>query len=239
MNKTPAEASDFCRALRTKCTSDSAATVAVYPPFVALAAAASALQGSGIVLGAQNLYPAASGAFTGEVSAQMLLTVGCTSVIIGHSERRHLLGETDGFCAEKVETAAQAGLEPVFCVGETLDERKAGHTERVVGRQMEAVLSRLKAPGHLVVAYEPVWAIGTGVTASPDQAQEVHAFIRGLLGRAWKDLGLKVPILYGGSVKPDNARELLSQPDVNGALVGGASLDVDSFANIVKAAREC
>ncbi len=239
MNKTPQEAADFCGQLRAKCESDRAVTVAVYPPFVALSAAAQALRGSSIRLGAQNVYPAASGAFTGETSAQMLLTVGCTSVIIGHSERRHLLGETDGFCAEKVEMAAQAGLEPVFCVGETLDERKSGHTERVVGRQMEAMLSRLSAPGKLVVAYEPVWAIGTGVTASPQQAQEVHAFIRGVLGRKWNDLGMKVPILYGGSVKPDNARELLSQSDVNGALVGGASLDVDSFVNIVKAAKEC
>jgi triosephosphate isomerase len=237
MNKTAQESAEFCRRLRAAWSADGRVDVAIYPPFTALAAAVEALSGSAVRVGAQNLYPAASGAFTGEISAQMLLTMGCTSVIIGHSERRHVLGESDDFCGDKVEFAAQAGLEPVFCVGETLDERKASHTERVVGRQLETVLNRLAGPGRLVVAYEPVWAIGTGVTAKPEQAQEVHAFIRSLLGRHWGEEGRRVRILYGGSVKPDNAYELLSQPDVNGALVGGASLEVETFVNIVKAAK--
>ena len=236
MNKTAPEASEFCRRLREAWPARPEVDVAVYPPFTALSSAVTALSGSGIRVGAQNLYPAPAGAFTGEISAQMLLTVGCTGVIIGHSERRHIFGESDDFCAEKVESATQAGLEPVFCVGETQDERRAGHTEEVVARQLEGVVGRLADPGRLILAYEPVWAIGTGVTARPEQAQEVHAFIRRLLEKRWGRAGLQVRILYGGSVKPDNARELLSQRDVNGALVGGASLDVETFVNIVKAA---
>jgi triosephosphate isomerase len=236
MNKTALEAGQFCRRLREVWSGDPGVEVAVFPPYTALATAVAELAGSGIRVGAQNLYPAPAGAFTGEVSAQMLLTAGCTSVIIGHSERRHVLGESDAFCAEKVLSASQAGLEPVFCVGETLDLRRAGATQTVVARQLEGVLGRLSGPGRLVVAYEPVWAIGTGVVATPAQAQEVHRFIRQSLGRSWGDAGEQVRILYGGSVKPDNARELLAQPDVNGALVGGASLEVETFVNIVKAA---
>jgi triosephosphate isomerase len=236
MNKTVREAADFCRLLRAAWPGHPGVDVAVYPPFTALSAVAGELAGSGIGVGAQNLYPASAGAFTGEISAQMLLTVGCTSVIIGHSERRQVMGESHDFCALKVESAAKAGLEPVFCVGETLAERQGGQTEDVVARQLNGVLTRLSEPGQLVVAYEPVWAIGTGVTASPAQAQDVHRYIRQTLARRWGPQGERVRILYGGSVKPDNARELLSQPDVNGALVGGASLEVEPFVNIVKAA---
>lgn len=236
MNKTAQEAGEFCRRLRMSWPGRPEVDVAVYPPFTALASASAELRGSGIQVGAQNLYPSPSGAFTGEISAQMLLTVGCTSVIIGHSERRHALGEQDEFCALKVESAAQAGLEPVFCVGETQDERKSGSTEAVVARQLQGVLARLPEPGRLVIAYEPIWAIGTGLTATPGQAQEVHRFIRKALSLRWGKLGEGVRILYGGSVKSENARELLSEPDINGALVGGASLDVESFTNIVKAA---
>ena len=236
MYKTAAEAGDFCRRLRKAWPGNAGVEVAVFPPYTALAAAVTELAGSGIQVGAQNLHPAASGAFTGEISAGMLLTLGCTGVIIGHSERRHVLGESDDFCAEKVVSASQAGLVPVFCVGETLAERQGGKTEAVVSRQLSGVLKQLQEPGRLVVAYEPVWAIGTGITATPALAQEVHRFIRKTLAGVWGSKGEAVRILYGGSVKPENARELLSKPEVNGALVGGASLEVEPFVSIVKAA---
>jgi len=188
-------------------------------------------------VGAQNMHPAESGAFTGEVSAQMLLTMGCSYVIIGHSERRHIFGESDDFCADKVEQAMIAGLQPVLCVGETLEQREAGSTESVVASQLAPATERLGDPGSLVVAYEPVWAIGTGITATPDQAEDVHQFIRNELSKRWGEKSSKTRILYGGSVKPDNAGELLSKPNLDGALVGGASLDVESFKLIVEAAN--
>lgn len=236
MNKTAREAVDFCKSLREAWPGHPGVDVAVYPPFTALESVVRELRSTPIAVGAQNLYPAPAGAFTGEISAQMLLTAGCTSVIIGHSERRQVLGESDEVCVLKVESAMVAGLVPVFCVGETLAERQRGKTESVVARQLDGVLRRLSDPGRLVVAYEPVWAIGTGVTASPAQAQEVHGFIRRTLGGHWGQRGEQVRILYGGSVRPDNAREILSEPDVNGALVGGASLEVEPFVIIVKAA---
>jgi triosephosphate isomerase (TIM) len=236
MNKTASESRDFCKHLRASWSPHPRVELAVFPPFMAIEAAVRELAGCRIAVGAQNLHPAVSGAFTGEISAGMLLTAGCSKVIIGHSERRQLLGESDEFCAEKVESAMQAGLEPVFCVGETLAQRKALETEAVVARQLAGMLAMVAEPGSLVVAYEPVWAIGTGVTASPEQAQEVHQFIRRTLVTRWGRSGESIRILYGGSVKPDNARELLSKPDVNGALVGGASLEVEPFVNIAKAA---
>ena len=213
--------------------------VALCPPFVFLKDVVEAVRGSRIQVGGQNLYAKDSGAFTGEVSAPMLKSVGCTLVIIGHSERRHILGETDAFINEKMKAALKAGLKPILCVGELLAERDAGQTEEVVRRQVVEGLKGLTAAdmATVTIAYEPVWAIGTGSTATPQQAQEVHAIIRGLIkqqfGAAVAD-GLRIQ--YGGSVKADNAKALMSQPDVDGALVGGASLDAEAFSAIVKAA---
>jgi len=236
MHKTSAETAEFCAGLKVAL-SRPEVDVAVFPTFTGLAAAVSSLNGSAIAVGAQNMHPAESGAFTGEVSAQMLLTMGCSYVIIGHSERRHIFGESDDFCADKVEQAMIAGLQPVLCVGETLEQREAGSTESVVASQLAPATERLGDPGSLVVAYEPVWAIGTGITATPDQAEDVHQFIRNELSKRWGEKSSKTRILYGGSVKPDNAGELLSKPNLDGALVGGASLDVESFKLIVEAAN--
>jgi len=237
MHKTPEEAAEFCRSLRQRSLPLDRVDVAVFPPFVAIPAVALALAGSRIGVGGQNLHFAASGAFTGEVSANMLLTVGCQYVIIGHSERRQLFGETDAFIREKLEAAMRAGLVPVVCVGETLKERQSGNTEKVVRRQIASAASGLEHLGRAVVfAYEPVWAIGTGVVASPAQAQEVHAAIRSWLLELWGGSAEDVKILYGGSVKPDNARALLSCPDIDGALVGGAALEPESFTRIIEAA---
>jgi triosephosphate isomerase len=210
----------------------------IAPPFTALAACADACDGSRIEVAAQNLYPKATGAFTGEVSAQMLLEAGCTWVILGHSERRQHFRESDAFVAEKVRAALHAGLMPIACVGETLAEREAGKTLEVVERQVHAILEPLadgKRPA--AVAYEPVWAIGTGKNAGPAEAQEVHAAIRKWLGQVSAELASDTRILYGGSVKPDNARDLLAAPDVDGALVGGASLDAPGFGAIARAAE--
>ena len=235
MHKTPEETRAFCTDLVAAGMTAARVDVAVFPPFVALAAASEALSGGPVGLGAQNVHPAEAGAFTGEVSIPMLLTIGCRYVIIGHSERRALFGESNAFAAEKVGATSGTGLAPVLCVGERLEEREADRTESVVRSQLQPVLDRLDVPGELIVAYEPVWAIGTGRTATPEQAQAVHAFIRALLAERWGDTGDAVRILYGGSVKPSNAAELLARPDIDGALVGGASLEVESFKQIVEA----
>ena len=213
--------------------------VAVAPPFTALAAAADALRGSHIALAAQDVHWEAQGAFTGEVSAPMLKEIGCAHVIVGHSERRQLFGETDEGVNRKAKAVLGAGLAPIVCVGETLAEREAGRTLEVVSRQVRGGLAGLPADqvGRLTVAYEPVWAIGTGKTATTAQAQEVHAAIRALLRELAGGAADQVRIQYGGSVKPDNAAELLAQPDVDGALVGGASLKAQEFAQIVKGAH--
>ena len=209
--------------------------VAVCPPTVWLEAVAERVRDSRVALGAQNVHPENSGAFTGEVAPPMLTQVGAEYVIVGHSERRQLFGETSAFVAEKVRAAQAAGLTPILCVGETLDEREAGDAEATVLAQLAASLDGI-GDGDLVVAYEPVWAIGTGKTASPEQAQAMHATIRGWLADRFAD-GSDLTILYGGSVKPANAAELFAQRDLDGALVGGASLDAESFAAIVAAAR--
>jgi triosephosphate isomerase len=214
--------------------------VLVAPPFTALAAVAHELaeKGGRVEVAAQNLHAKKNGAFTGEVSAPMLLDAGATWVIIGHSERRQLFGETDEGVADKTKAALEAGLRPVVCVGETLNEREAGDTLAVVERQVKAFIAHLAAdPGTGVIAYEPVWAIGTGKVASPEDAQEVHAKIRALLEEASEELAETTRILYGGSVKADNAEGLLSQDDIDGALVGGASLDAAGFAGISAAAE--
>jgi triosephosphate isomerase len=214
--------------------------VAVCPPFISLDAVFGALRGSMVRLGAQNMHHADAGAYTGEVSASMLRSVGCDYVILGHSERRQYFGETDAGVHAKVKQALTNGLVPVVCVGETLDERKGGRERDVVQAQVAGALDGVAVddPARLVLAYEPVWAIGTGETATPDQAQEMHAFIRGLLAQTYgASVAGEVPLLYGGSMKPQNARDLLTQPDVNGGLIGGASLKAEAFVAIVQAAR--
>jgi triosephosphate isomerase (TIM) len=213
--------------------------IVIAPPFTALAACAHECDGSRVDVAGQNLYPKDSGAFTGEVSALMLLDAGCSWVIVGHSERRHHFGETDAFVAQKVAAAMAAGLVPIACVGETLAEREEGRTLAVIERQVAAFLPVLADGARAVaLAYEPVWAIGTGKNAGPAEAQEVHQAIRAWLGRSSPAVASDTRILYGGSVKPDNARDLLAAPDVDGALVGGASLDGPSFAGIIRAANE-
>ncbi len=215
-----------------------AVDVMVCPPFVYLAEIAAALQGAGIWLGAQSVSAESGGAFTGEVAAAMLRDVGCSHVIVGHSERRALFGESDDVVAHKFMAARAAALQPVLCVGETLDERRQGSTEDVVRRQLEAVLQRISIEelGSAVIAYEPVWAIGTGQTATPEQAQAVHAFIRGLVAARSARMAPDLRILYGGSVKGSNARALFAMPDIDGGLVGGASLDAADFLAICSAA---
>jgi triosephosphate isomerase len=212
--------------------------VVVAPPFTALAAVAHEVASTKVTVAAQNLYPKDSGAFTGEVSAPMLLESGVKWVIIGHSERRQFFGETDASVAEKVTAALAKGLRPIACVGETLAEREKGDTLAVVGRQIDAVAKILAGQAGVgVIAYEPVWAIGTGKVAGPEQAQEVHAAIRAQLAKISKDFAEKTLILYGGSVKGSNAAGLLECPDIDGGLVGGASLDAADFAAIAAAAQ--
>ncbi|MCB9785336.1 MAG: triose-phosphate isomerase [Deltaproteobacteria bacterium] len=212
--------------------------VVVIPPACFLEAAGAALAGSAVALGAQNMHPEAKGAFTGEIAGPMLASLGVRYVLCGHSERRHVFGERASFVGDKVRAAHAHGLTPVLCVGETLEDRDAGRTQSVVAEQLDAGLAGLTGSQvrDTVIAYEPVWAIGTGRTASPEQAQEVHAFIRARIRDAHgADCARALRIQYGGSVKPDNAAELLGQPDIDGALVGGASLDAASFASIAAA----
>jgi triosephosphate isomerase (TIM) len=214
--------------------------VAVCPPSLYLSAVAAGLAGSTVKLGGQNLYPKNDGAFTGEVSGKMLIDVGCHYVILGHSERRAIFHESDEFINQKVFAAFEHSLTPIVCVGETLDERESGKTESVVESQCVGSLAKLTAEqmAKTVIAYEPVWAIGTGKTATPAQAEEVHAFIRNWLTKQFgKETADQVIIQYGGSVKADNAEELMGQPNINGALVGGASLKADSFVAICHAAK--
>jgi triosephosphate isomerase len=238
MHKTAAEAAQLVRELREKLKTQ--AQVAVAPPFTALAAVRTELRGSAIELFGQNCHHEKQGAFTGEVSAPMLTEVGCQGVILGHSERRQYFGETDEGVNRKLRAALDAKLHPIVCVGETLQEREASRTWEVVSRQVRGALAGLGADqiGRCTLAYEPVWAIGTGKTATTAQAQEVHAQIRGLLRElAGVPVADAVRIQYGGSVKPENAADLLGQPDIDGALVGGASLKADDFARIVAGAR--
>jgi triosephosphate isomerase len=239
MNKTATETAALLRDLRGAVSMvRDRVQIAVAPPFTALAAAAKAVEGSNIELAAQNCHSQASGAFTGEISADMLKDLGVQWVILGHSERRQLFHETDAGVNEKLGAVLKAGMLPIVCVGETLAEREAGKTLDVVSSQVRGCLKGFSpADGaRFVVAYEPVWAIGTGKTATSRQAQEVHAHIRGLLTELWNaETSQQVRIQYGGSVKPDNAADLLSQADIDGALVGGASLKVADFAGIVKA----
>ena len=211
--------------------------VAICPPYPYLSEVSASIAGSALKMGAQNASEQESGAFTGEVSVAMLKEIGCEYVILGHSERRALYNESDELVADKFAAAVAAGLKPMLCLGETLEERESGVTEEVVGRQLQAVLDKVGVAGlgDAVIAYEPVWAIGTGMTASSDQAQAVHEFIRQTLHKLDPAVAEATRILYGGSVKPDNAQELFACPDIDGGLIGGAALSADSFLGICKA----
>ncbi len=234
-----AESRELVAALRAGVGADAHATMLLCPPFVYLAAVREWLAGSSLALGAQDLADKpGTGAYTGEVAGQMLRDVGCTYVIVGHSERRALYGETNAVVAAKFQAAQSAGLIPIACVGETLEQREAGQTQAVVSAQVAAILDAagVQALGNAVIAYEPVWAIGTGRTASPEQAQEVHAFIRGMVAARDATIAAGLSLLYGGSVKGGNARSLFAMPDIDGGLVGGASLVAAEFLEIFRAA---
>ncbi len=238
MNGSIASIETLLKGLLAGIDSVAVAEMAVCSPYIYLSQVAGLLKGSKIGWGAQNLSEQASGAFTGEISASMLLDFQCQYVIVGHSERRSLYGESDDLVAEKVLVAHQAGLKPIVCVGELLEEREQGQTEAVVQRQLQAVLEKAgKAFPQAVIAYEPVWAIGTGKTATPEQAQQVHAFIRDILNKMDTTVAEQTRILYGGSMKPSNAEELLNQADIDGGLIGGASLKADDFLAIAQAAK--
>jgi triosephosphate isomerase len=237
MNKTVGEAIDLIRELKTGLSGVKGVEVAVAPPFTALYAVRKELEGSPILLAAQHLYWEEKGAFTGEVSPHMLKEVGCHYVIIGHSERRQFFGEIEETVNRRIKAALPQGLKVIFCIGETLKEREEGKTFSVLERQVEG---GLKGLGHedmrsVTIAYEPVWAIGTGRTATPDQAEEVHRYIRGKLEKLYsRGISEEIRILYGGSVTPENVKGLMSQSDIDGALVGGASLKAESFSKIVR-----
>jgi triosephosphate isomerase len=239
MHKTVAESLAFARAFAPKFPAGAAGCeIAIAPPFTALAALRDALAQSAVSLAAQNAHPESHGAFTGEISVGMLADVGVRWVILGHSERRQLFAESDAFIAQKVRAVQAAGLGAILCVGETLPEREAGKTFDVLAKQLTGSLAEANAERarELVIAYEPVWAIGTGRTASPAQAQEAHAFVRSRLRERFAAAADTIRIQYGGSVKPDNAKQLMAQPDIDGALVGGASLDPESFSAIIAGA---
>jgi len=238
LNKTVGEAAETVNALKPLVAGVSNVDIAVCPVFTALHAASQAAAGSNVEVGAQNAYIKESGAFTGEVSPQLIKDTGCTWVIIGHSERREYFEESDDFLNEKLHFALAAGLKVMFCIGETLEEREGGKMDDVLTRQVSEGLKGLSEAqfASVAIAYEPVWAIGTGVTASPEQAESAHLFVRDLVRKQFGDaVADGVRIQYGGSAKPDNAAELISQPNVDGFLVGGAALKADSFAAIITA----
>jgi triosephosphate isomerase len=237
MYKTVSEAEEFIAALLPRVSSVQGVDIAVCPTYPALQAMVDSARGSRVQVYAQNMHQAAEGAFTGEVSAPMLVEIGVHGVVLGHSERREMFGETDRALQLKVPAALDAGLVPILCVGETEEEREAGDTERKLRHQVQEDLARLDTSrlGDVVIAYEPIWAIGTGRVATAEQAQEAIAFVRALVADRSREQADRTRVLYGGSVKSDNAAELLALPDVDGALVGGASLDAESFAAIVEA----
>lgn len=240
MNKTAAEAVELARGIAREWGNEDGVEVVLCPPFTALESVAGILKDTSVLLGAQNMHPAGGGAYTGEVSAQMLRYFHVSHVILGHSERREYFAESDAFINEKVLGALRNDLKPILCVGETLEQREHGNTLGVVDAQVRGGLKQVTSEEaeSLVIAYEPVWAIGTGKTATPQMAQEVHASIRGILADLFgSDPAEKIRIQYGGSMKPGNAGELLLQPDIDGGLIGGASLQVESFSGIVEAAN--
>jgi triosephosphate isomerase len=239
MNMTIAESVKLAEALAAGL-KGADADVAVIPQFLAIPAVAKALAGSAIKVGAQDVFYEKPGAFTGEIAPEMLIDAGCTFALVGHSERRHIIGETDGVIRKKLDALLGAGLDVILCIGELLEERQAGKTEERLDIQVRAGLTGLNAEQlkKVTIAYEPVWAIGTGVTASTQQAQDAHAFVRKLVTEIFNtETAEAMRIQYGGSVKPSNAGELISQQDVDGALVGGAALTVDSFLGIIQAAK--
>lgn len=236
MNMARASAIELAKAV-AKGAPKSGVQVGMAPPFVYLDAVVQAVAGSNVLVGGQDLYFEKSGAFTGEVSAEMLRDIGAKFVLTGHSERRHVLGESSKLISQKAQAAYAAGLILVHCVGEKLEERDSGRTLAVVQAQLEELSNQMQDSDRLVIAYEPVWAIGTGRNATDEQAQEVHAFIRQSVAKMWnKDFADRVRIIYGGSMKPENAKGLMNQPDVDGGLIGGASLKPESFLAIVNAA---
>jgi len=238
MYKTVAEAEEFIQALLPRVSTAGGVDVAICPSYLALPAMIDSTRGSRVEVYAQNMHYADEGAFTGEVSPPMLLEVGVHGVLLGHSERREYFGESDRALQLKVPVALETGIRPILCVGETEDERERGDTERKLRHQVQEDLAKVPTErlGDVVIAYEPIWAIGTGKVATPEQAQEAIAFVRALVADRSREEAARTRVLYGGSVKPDNAAELMALPDVDGALVGGASLDPESFAAIVAAA---
>ena len=241
MNTLLRPATDLAAGVAAQVPASSRVEVMVAPPFPYLLPVAERLRGSGVVLGAQNAWSDDPGAFTGEVAIEMLKDVGCRYVILGHSERRHLIGEDDSLVNKKVTAALRKGLPVILCVGETLDERESDRTEQILDSQMSGALAGVGADAlcDVVIAYEPVWAIGTGRTATPEQAESAHAYLRNWLrGRYNSERAQGARLLYGGSVKADNAASLLGQPNVDGALVGGASLKADQFLGIIRAAEQ-
>jgi len=240
MYKTNTEAIQLASALKSKTSSIEKAGMIVCPPATALTTVVAAVEGSKIGVGAQNMYWEDEGAYTGELSSSMIKSTGATYVIIGHSERRQYFGETDETVNKKLKQALKSGLNPIVCIGESLEERESGVTKDVIAKQLDGALRDISADQmvKIILAYEPVWAIGTGKTASPEQAQDVHAFIRSKLQNMYDAAtSSSIVIQYGGSVKPGNALELLQQEDIDGALVGGACLEADSFSEIIKAAE--
>jgi len=238
MNQTPSQAVVLAEAVKKSLKGSESAEVVVCPPYTALTMVRDALKGSPVHLGAQDLHWQDQGAFTGKISADMLLDAGCTHVIIGHSEQRTYFHETDETVSKKVAKALASGLVPIVCIGETLEERDAGRADEVVRKQLQAGFAGISDAGPTILAYEPVWAIGTGRNATPDQAQEMHAMIRQTMSSIFsKPVADAMRILYGGSMKPDNAAGLLSKSDIDGGLIGGAALKADSFYGIIEAAK--
>ena len=239
MNMGPAEADRLAAALKPLLIDQTGVDLAVAPPAISISAVSNRLQHTGIHVAGQDLHPEVSGAYTGAIAGEMLRAAGCTYVLVGHSERRQLWGEDDDLVHRKLQAALRSGLLPILCMGETLEERQSGQVEAVVSRQLETGLAGLEDDqiATVTIAYEPIWAIGTGLTASPEEAQQVHAFIRSWLSSRTPDwVAQELRIQYGGSVKPGNATELLSQTDIDGCLVGGASLKAESFSAIAAAA---
>lgn len=241
MNAGPSEAKELADGMvAAREGKNDSSDILICPPFISIPAVAESFSGSHLKVGAQNVHTEDNGAYTGETSTSMLTDAGCEYVIVGHSERREYFHEDDALIAQKAKKGLADGLKVIVCVGEKLEERKSGNHENVVKTQVEAVLEHVDASDadNFVIAYEPVWAIGTGETATPEQAQEMHKFIRSLLADAWSEEDAeKIRILYGGSMKPANAEELLSQPDVDGGLIGGASLKAESFSDVIDIAE--
>lgn len=239
MHLTLKEGVEFAKSLKSHLYGKDEVICGICPSFVFLKDICSILEGTGIIVAAQNIHSNESGPFTGEVSALMVKEVGCTHVLVGHSERRHLFGETDAFINAKIKTALSNNLKPILCVGEKLNEREDGRTKYVIKNQLRDSLQGIRADQmkDLTIAYEPVWAIGTGKTATPDQANEVHSFIRSVLTDIYgKYIATNIYVQYGGSVKPENTQELLVQPEIDGFLVGGASIKIESFLKIIESA---